>query len=132
MRVRMTDPDELTTFLSSEGFQSRAFPSRIYDTWAQVIGVESIKPIFFQDLVASPRQTFEILARFVLDRQKLPSDVLLNQQGVLPEPPVNRKEQHARIPLEPAQQAILAETFAAELRACRELFGEPVRAWANA
>lgn len=132
MHVLMTDRAELEAFLGSDSVQRRAYPSRIYRNWAEVLGAERIKLIFFEDLIGNPRQAFDSVARFVLNHRNLTADKLLACDSPLPEPPGNRKEQHIRIPLEAAQRATLVETFADELAACRELFGEPVQAWLGA
>jgi hypothetical protein len=131
IRMRMTDPNEIEAFMSSESFRRRAYPSRIYRNWVEGLGAERIKPIFFQDLTSRPRHTFKNITRFVLERRNLPAEEFLARDGALPEPPVNRREQHIRIPIEPAQKTMLVDFFAEEITACRELFGEPVLAWAN-
>ena len=99
----------------------QSFLSRIVTRWQSGIGTDRLKILMFDDLAASPEQTYRDILRYIgADyRKRIP----------IVSPAYNRKAGSKKLHVSPEARAWVSEKFQTELHACAEMFGAQGMVW---
>lgn len=122
MRAFLDGPAGTRKLLQDPKVLSRAFPTRIHAAWTQGFGAGAVQTVVFEEMVQDPAGTLSrILAGLGLAKDAVTPDGFAA--------PENRKAQSAKLALDPATAALLADLFADEMQTARALFGPAVSRW---
>ena len=114
----LREPDALRTQLARPAWAGASFPSASYWRWSRHFDV---RVFFFDDMLARPVALRDEIVAHLGGRTGLPMDVHADE---------NVKAGRLRLDQSDEIRAALQQLFAAELRACAELFGGPALQWA--
>lgn len=119
----LDNPDELRAYLEeSNTTRKEAFPTQIVARWKAKAPKMDFRCFLFDDIVAAPETVRrEILLFIGADPDKKSGELAADH---------NRKAKAAKVALTDTAKRVLIEHFAAEIRACGELFGNQAREWA--